>query len=69
MKLIAHDQKDDMVTHRYSIQTEDGKVWLLFDLPNGSPFYPMDIANAMEDRLQKMPLTPLQSAALARRRQ
>ena len=55
MKLVAHDQRNDAISHRYSIQTDDGKVWLMFDLPPGSPFYPMDVAYALEDRLSKIP--------------
>ncbi len=30
-KLILHDQRGDTITHRYSVQTEEGGVLFLFD--------------------------------------
>jgi len=55
VKLIAHDQRGDTVTHRYSIQREDGKgVWLLFDIPTNSPFTPLDVARALEQILPEL---------------
>lgn len=30
-KLVLHDQRSDTITHRYSVQTEEGGVLFLFD--------------------------------------
>lgn len=58
MRLIAHDQRGDATSHRYSIQIDSGEVWLLFDIPKGSPFKPNDVAFALDLVLPKLePIT------------